>query len=273
MELDKQEQHNLEQIQDLNQRGGRMLSMVDLLTAGTVDCRLAAFFMLTQRADMSFLTAANPSGTGKTTLMGALLNLLKPGIEIRTLTGRENISELRPGQKGRRYLVHELGTGPYYSYLWGQEAANFFHLGERGSLASCLHADTLPELKQDILGPDLNINEETLHHVDLIVFMKKYGSGFKVRRRVTEVYGLCSRDGEYRLLYDRPKEREALVETEFGEQFLAREVTPRTGAGLNDIKNFLARGTDFWDKMKAEGASKLPGVRTRVLEFYKNEDT
>ena len=86
-------QHNLKQIRGLNQRGGRMLSIIDLLEAGTVNSEMAGFLLYAMNNNLSFLTAANPSGTGKTTLMGAILNLLKPGVKIITLNGSIKANE------------------------------------------------------------------------------------------------------------------------------------------------------------------------------------
>ena len=47
-----------------NQRGGRMLSLVDLLDAGTVDLPLAAYLAAAMRAGASLLVGANPRGRG-----------------------------------------------------------------------------------------------------------------------------------------------------------------------------------------------------------------
>ena len=61
------------EISALNQRGGRMLSAINLLAAGTMDLRLTAYLMRAIRKGASILACAGPGGTGKTTLMGALL--------------------------------------------------------------------------------------------------------------------------------------------------------------------------------------------------------
>ena len=70
------EQDNHRQIEQLNQRGGRMLSIVDLIQAGTISVEMAAYAMRAMEAGDSLLTAARPGGAGKTTLMAALLNFL-----------------------------------------------------------------------------------------------------------------------------------------------------------------------------------------------------
>ncbi|MEK7765428.1 MAG: hypothetical protein AAB368_04240, partial [bacterium] len=66
----------------LNQRGGRMLSIVDLIEAGTVTRELAAYLLAAIGGGASFMTAALPGGAGKTTVMGALLNFVPPGRDL-----------------------------------------------------------------------------------------------------------------------------------------------------------------------------------------------
>ncbi|MFW5992475.1 MAG: hypothetical protein ACOCQN_04715, partial [Halanaerobiaceae bacterium] len=133
--LNSLEKSNLKEIKRLNQRGGRSLSIIDLLKDGTVDSGIAGFLLYSMANSLSFITAANPSGTGKTTLMGTILNLLKPGVKIRTLERNFSINK---GESDKCYLVHEIGKGPYYSYLWGEDIARFFRIAESGTAASCI---------------------------------------------------------------------------------------------------------------------------------------
>ena len=56
-------------LDDCNQRGGRMLSLVDLIAAGTVDLPLAAYLAAAMRSGASLLLGARPGGAGKTTVM------------------------------------------------------------------------------------------------------------------------------------------------------------------------------------------------------------
>lgn len=60
-----------------------MLSVVDLLDAGTLDLRLAAYLMRVIGRGASILACAGPGGTGKTTLMAALLFFLPSNGRIR----------------------------------------------------------------------------------------------------------------------------------------------------------------------------------------------
>ena len=77
-----------------------------------------------------------------------------------------------PAAKPACYLVHEIGSGDWYGYIWGRDVANFFSLidGQR-RIASCLHADTLEELTGILCSPPLRVSREALGRVGLILFM------------------------------------------------------------------------------------------------------
>ncbi len=171
----KIEKNNLKEIKRLNQRGGRMLSIIDLLNDNSLSLEMASYLLVKIQENPSFLTAALKSGTGKTTLMGALLNLLKPGIKIKSI---QEIPEKT--SQNIKYLVHEIGKGPYYSYIWKQ-AKNFFSITENSTIVSCIHANSLEEIKEKL--KKLDVKEKHFENLDLILTMK-----FLDKRRVTEIY-------------------------------------------------------------------------------------
>lgn len=116
-----------------NQRGGRMLSVFDLMAAGTLDLGLAAYLMARISRGASFLVGAMPGAAGKTTVMCALLNLL-PAEVVLTAATPEVLYGVRGKAQGRRfcYICHEIGSGAYYAYLWGGDLHRYF-----GHLEAC----------------------------------------------------------------------------------------------------------------------------------------
>jgi hypothetical protein len=56
------ESSNAEQIDRLNQRGGRTLSIVDLIQAGTISMEMSAHAMRAIAGGASLLTGARPGG-------------------------------------------------------------------------------------------------------------------------------------------------------------------------------------------------------------------
>ena len=59
--------HNDRQIEHLNQRGGRTLSIVDLVRAGTISVEMSAYAMRAIQQGASLLTGARPGGAGRRT--------------------------------------------------------------------------------------------------------------------------------------------------------------------------------------------------------------
>ena len=189
-------------INDCNQRGGRMLSLVDLLDAGSVDLPLAAYLAAAMRGGASLLVGARPGGAGKTAVMCALLNWIPDHTVIRPV---DSPAVLDAGKRDASpqstcYLAHEVGAGPYYAYIWGSSARAFFGLAARGHIiASNLHADTLQET-HDQLCRENGVLPAHLDAVALKVYLHmERVSRWAVRRWISEVYE--SSGAEDRLLW------------------------------------------------------------------------
>lgn len=245
---------NLREIESLNQRGGRTLSIVDLLRCGTLSVEMAAVAMRAIRLGASVLTAAGPGGAGKTTLLGALLNLLPPGEPIRTVDRRSVLADARsrPDAEPACYLVHEIGQGAYYGYLWGPAVAEFFALSRgRRRIAACLHADTIDEAEEILCASSLGVSREDFGRLGLVLFMRADRFGRSTpRRRVAAMYESDGQGG-HRLLY---------CLDDAGERF-ERTAAARDPGGLSLYVEWLER-------LVADEVIELADVRRRLLEFY-----
>lgn len=174
-----------------NQRGGRLLSLIDLLDAGTVDLPLAAYLAAAMRHGASLLVGARPGGAGKTAVMVALLNFLPNEVAIRAVGSRAvlDMAECDPYPGATCYLAHEIGDGLYYAYLWDDEARDFFALTAHGhTIATNLHADTLAETRDQLcLGND--VAPAHLAAVALKVYLYvDHSDRLAFKRRVSHVY-------------------------------------------------------------------------------------
>jgi len=172
-----------EEIERCRQRGGRMLSVPDLIEAGTISILQASFFMRVISEGASFIVGAKPGGAGKTTVMCALLNFLPLNTDI---IHAENTGILRDAAIKKRscFLCHEIGAGHYYCYLWGEQLTHLFKLKEQGHIiASNLHADTYEAAKRQICT-DNPVPEQMFNSIDLFVFLNVAGS----RRNISSVY-------------------------------------------------------------------------------------
>lgn len=170
-----------------------MLSAVDLLAAGTMDLRLTAYLMKAVREGASILGCAGPGGTGKTTLMGALLCFLPPDASIKVVEEPQPLSwyeEQSNPQALTWFLCHELGPGPWYSYLWGEAAWTFLSMPSKHRFcATTVHADNLGELKRLLQGREIGLSPQDFARLDLVVFIRamRGQAGARWQRRVTEV--------------------------------------------------------------------------------------
>jgi len=239
------------------------LSLLDLIRDDTLNLDMGAFFLHKTLTNSSFLTAANPSGTGKTTLMGALLGLLKPEVRIETI--ENSVEEVEEGKKGEpisnreiRYLIHEIGSGPYYSYIWGEQVGEFFGLAKNESIASCMHADTLEEMKDILFSPPLNVEEADFNEVDLILFMRKRGGLRDPLRRVSHVY-------------ERGKDRHRLIFRwrEKGDCFERRNLPQILETEGKEGKRRLKVYRDFLEEELHAGVERIEELRGDLLEFLK----
>jgi hypothetical protein len=182
---------HVREIERCNQRGGRMLSLVDLLDAGSVDLSLAAYLAAAMREGASLLVGARPGGAGKTAVMCALLNFLPDQTAIRPVADPAILMKgLRDAEPGKTcYLGHEIGAGYYYAYVWGEQARTFFQLAANGhTIASNLHADTLPQTVRQLCAEN-GVPRAHLDAVTLKVYLAMVrGRGWSVHRWVSRVY-------------------------------------------------------------------------------------
>ncbi|MFC1582067.1 hypothetical protein ACFL4W_00880 [Planctomycetota bacterium] len=185
---------NICQINRCNQRGGRMLSIIDLIQRETLDLETAAFLASRVHAGASFITGAVPGGAGKTTVMGALLNLLPPETDIIPAEDETGISNLEAQPSRACALVHEISAGHYYCYLWGAPLRRFFALHKQGHiLAANLHADDLDQARSQICA-DNGVPQEDFNAIDLFLFLGVSG-GFGARKIIAadiQVYDAAS---------------------------------------------------------------------------------
>jgi len=187
--IDDDVRRHCREIDACNQRGGRMLSIVDLIAPGTIGPELAAYSLAAIGRGASFLVGALPGGAGKTTVMGALLNFVPADVELRPADGTAAIQHGLGAREPRCcYICHEIGGGPYYAYLWGAELRAYFELPAAGHmLATNLHADTYDQAREQICG-DNGVPEEALRRMSLMYFLAIGRRGVAARRRIVAVW-------------------------------------------------------------------------------------
>jgi len=247
------EEANWREIRRLNQRGGRSLSIVDLIRAGTLNTDMAAYMFRRLTEGCSFLTAAVPGNAGKTTLMAALLGLIKPGCVIRTV-GRGAGSPGRVRVDPSTYLLaHEIGSGPYLGYLWGREIRVLFdRINGGGFFVSCIHADTPAQIEEQLRSDAVGLRPQDLRRIDLVLFIHMDGRLGNYQRRVAGIYDFSVPDTDLLFTWDLSQDRFECQSDE------VRSINLRESVEYS----FLA-------DLVSEGINDFVEVRKHVLDFYR----
>lgn len=186
----------LEVVNRSNQRGGRMLSVVDLIEADTLTLSQAGFLTARIEEGASLLVGASPGGAGKTAVMGALLTMLPPGEPLHVTHtgggfglggggGAGGTESWRTAGAGDCLVAYEISPASYEAYIWGGDLRDFLERGLAGArLFANLHADTLDEACDQIVT-DNGATRAAFNAFDIFVPITVAG-GFGRRSRVVE---------------------------------------------------------------------------------------
>jgi hypothetical protein len=184
-------------------------SIVELIRAGTLDAELAATLWLLIEGRVPVVVGARDRQVGKSTLLGALLDFLPPGIQSRELTGAMETFDWLPQApelgwrqhrdstaaametvrlRGRRppirpdntvLLIPEL-SDHLPSYTWGPEARIAIRAVSIGyGLAATIHADSLDEVFDELRRPPVALNDDELSRLGLVLILRRAGDGLR----------------------------------------------------------------------------------------------
>ncbi len=168
-----------------NQRGGRMLSVVDLLEAGTFSLAQAAWLVARVAQGSSWLVGARPGGAGKTTVMAALLAMLPDDQRLRLTLARGSWRNALPGET---LVSYELSPGTYDAYIWGAEVRRLTELGSAGCrIVANLHADTLEEAREQVVG-ECGATERGFQAFGLFLPLRPSGSRLEPRPELARIH-------------------------------------------------------------------------------------
>jgi len=238
-----------------NQRGGRMLSVLDLIDAGTLDLDLAAYLMARITRGASFIVGAKPGGAGKTTVMCALLNLIPPDMEIVAATPDAVHRAVRDDTVAKScYVCHEIGRGRYFAYLWGADLRDYFSLSDQGHvLATNLHADDLDEAREQICV-DNRVPASHFNACNLALFVRMRHRGPHTRRWIDKVYVSDGGDSAHRLGFDSKTNENTLM---------PQNADPSEKTWMSRCRNFL-------EKLLQSNVRTIEATRRRVLDFLES---
>jgi hypothetical protein len=199
-------------------------SIIELIRAGTLDAELAATLWVLIEGRVPIIVAAEDGGTGKSTLLDALMAFLAPGVRAVELAGAAETFawlpqapelgwkparrsppmddatlrslEARSGRAPRRQtspvrpdntvlLVPEL-SDHLPSYTWGAEARLAIRAASIGyGLAATIHADSLDDVFEALRRPPVRLEEDELSRLGVVLILRRVGGE---RRRVVAAH-------------------------------------------------------------------------------------
>lgn len=185
-----------------------MLSVMDLLRAGTLNRRQAEWLLMRIEQGASWMVGARPGGAGKTTVMSALLAMLPAGERVRLTNPGSGWETSGPGDC---VVAYEISRGYYNAYIWGADLAHMAALGACGCrLVTNLHADTLTEAREQIVREN-RVPEEAFNAFGMFLPLTLRRRGLTMERIVPAIH--YYRDGNWQVLDEAepPSEREQQI--------------------------------------------------------------
>jgi len=171
----------------------RSRSIVELVRAGTLDGELAALLWLLVEARLPVIAAAERSGTGKSTLLAAVLDFLPPGTRRIELRGVDedfawlpHAAELGwPGgsdpdaaareraTSGSAYLLAAELSDHHPGYTWGDAARVAVRALSIGyGLGATIHADSLEEVFDLLHRPPVAVTDDELSRLGIVLVLR-----------------------------------------------------------------------------------------------------
>jgi hypothetical protein len=267
---------------------------VEFIRTGTLDAELAARLWLLVEARVPVIVAAEAQGTGKSTLLGALLDFLPRGIRIAELAGEledfawlpqasdlgwpgvaravEGIPPTRPDTAV--ILITEL-SDRLPAYTWGAAARVAVRAASIGyGLAATIPGGSLEGVLADLRQPPVRLTDDELSHLGVVLVLRRVDEGRRrlvaahyVRPIARDTHGHIQRLSPAILATWDPV-RDAFEHFGWG---VTPELAIRVGRRAGDFEIEVDRRRDLLDALAQAGTTAPNDVR-RALQAYQSAD-
>jgi len=267
-------------------------SILDLISMGTISLEIAAYLWMLVENKMSIMVLGG-TGAGKTTMLNAILGLIRPEVKMVTVeetaeiniphenwvpfTSREEFGFA--GATARSVTLFDLvKTSLRYrpDYLIvgevrGEEAYVLFQALATGHGGmSTMHADSLDYAMKRLTSPPMNISKVYLPlmnawlHVERTTIARD--GGRKAVRRVRTIWELDG-DGKHQVIAEWIP-YEDRFQADFSRSVLLKRISRRTVLNLDGILSELDRRAEFLGILLKEGVRSHREVAEAVRSYY-----
>lgn len=249
------------------------MSMLELVEAGSLDLKLAAFLWLMMEKRASVIVAALPRLAGKTTYLTALLDFLPSSFQVvPTLGMAEDFSFLTQTDPRSTYiLVNELS--PHMPmYMWDEPAIKLFEALEQGyALGATIHAQKPQEILWQLADYSLQIPPRRLALLHLFLMLHVARQGARVIRRVESLAFVpkvnpSAREIPVLTLARWNPEKHSLVYADSPEVLQA--VAQRVAMTQEELQREWTRRQEALKQFWERGIRSSGDLRAAVQEFY-----
>ena len=166
------------------------LTLVDLVTNGTMNADIAATLASITAQQHSFVVVAVPRFAGKSTVTDAMLHCVPTNVPVHRLSGEEaEMDRLKLKGSGGYLVVGEFSRGPVSGYIWGSPVRKVFEIMRAGySLSTALHAPSMEEAYAAICQAN-SVPDKDASRLTYMVYIERRGDDEdSFWRRIAQVH-------------------------------------------------------------------------------------
>ena len=166
------------------------LTLVDLVSNGTMNAEIAAMLASITAQQHSFVVVAVPRFAGKSTVTEAMLHCVPTNVPVHRLTGEEaEMDRLKLKGSGGYLVVGEFSKYPVPGYIWGSPVRKVFETMRTGySLSTALHAPSMEQAYAAICQGN-NVSDKDASRLTYMVYIERMGDDEdSFWRRIAQVH-------------------------------------------------------------------------------------
>jgi flagellar protein FlaI len=268
-------------------------SIVDLISIGTLDERIAAYFWMILEYKMSFMIIGG-TGAGKTSMLNALISLMSENDKIVTV---EEVPELTPPLDNWTQFnsreSFQFGDGPTASIsifdlvkvslryrpdyiivgeVRGEEAYTLFQALATGHGGLCtMHADSISNVVKRLTSPPMNVARvyiplmNSALHVQRVELPQEK-DGLTFGRRVRTIWEIEDFDQYREVAVWDP--RSDTFETWFEDSILLERIAADSGRSKQDLLREIEARTKYLKEIVSLGIRDQKDVAEKILGYY-----